>query len=57
MLNVISKKVDYSFSSTQISLSPALANRLKHWGYDNIAASDVYKEDDIKGRENDIHVF
>ncbi len=57
MLKIISSKVSYDFSSTQINFSPELSKRLKRWGYKNISASDVYKEeDDSKGRETTSHV-
>ncbi len=56
MLKVISNKIDYDFSSTQINFSPELSKRLKKWGYTNISASDVYEDEDIKGRESDTHV-
>ncbi len=56
MLRIISSKVTYEFSSTQINFSPELSKRLKRWGYKNISASDVYKEEDSKGRETTSHV-
>lgn len=57
MLKIVSSKVTYEFSSTQINFSPGLSKRLKQWGYKNIPASDVYKDDDgSKGRETTTHV-
>ncbi len=47
---------DYDFSSTQVNLDPDLAERIMSWGDENISESDVFDDDDDKGREDTPHI-
>ena len=47
---------DYDYSSTQVNLEPALANRIMGWGESNVSDEDLYTDDDDKGREDNPHI-
>jgi len=58
VINILKKEnisAGYSFSSVQANFPKRISDAIITWGIKNIPGNEIYKDDDIKGREDDIH--